>query len=120
MSLDTLRAQNWKSSEKHGADIYSVRLEVYGKFLEEGDFEKYQHYAYTDELPLDILIDIETQLMRLYWIKNRFTKYFSDEWQRMNKLFMNALAHIQLLEGIKAGTTSLYNKNKGNQILNIF
>ena len=118
--LDKIRWQNWKASEKHGADTYSVRMEVYGMFLEDGDFEKYQHYAYTDELPFDILIEIERKLMRLYWIKNSFTHYYSPEWDRQNKLLLHALAHIQLLEGIRDGTTSLHNKQGKNQILNIF
>lgn len=67
------------------------RMEFYGEFLEDGDFEKWQPCCYMSHLnPIWQLKKFEANAIaesddpkieiRRLWILNRFTKYKSPEW----------------------------------------
>ena len=81
-------------------EAIDLRMNDYGLYLEDGDFEKYQPCCYynggytTDEweklkIESDKLyntttpgtIEYDRQELRITWIKGRFIIWFSDEWQ---------------------------------------
>ena len=68
------------------------RMEFYGLFLNDGDFEKYQKYCYMDKDTVEFRkakyevdkLKIEgtwQEQARVLWIKNRFTEYNGYWWK---------------------------------------
>ena len=77
----------------HGQEekMLELRIEGYGLYLDEGDFEKFQPVCYMDkhskeflklkeEAKLISISDDAVKETRRLWILNRFTDYQSDEW----------------------------------------
>ena len=77
----------------HGQEnnMLELRMEGYGLYLDEGDFEKFQPVCYMDkhskeflklkeEAKLISISDDAVKETRRLWILNRFTDYQSDEW----------------------------------------
>ena len=77
----------------HGQEnnMLELRMEGYGLYLDEGDFEKFQPVCYMDKHSKEFLkLKEEAKLIsisedsiketRRLWILNRFTDYQSDEW----------------------------------------
>jgi len=77
----------------HGQEnnMLELRMEGYGLYLDEGDFEKFQPICYMDkhskeflklkeEAKLISISDDAVKETRRLWILNRFTDYQSDEW----------------------------------------
>jgi len=78
------------------SEAIDLRMERYGLFLNDGDFEKWQPccYKYNEELKQESdnliptvnpgSIEYDRQVWRIHWIKGRFLTWFSDEWQLWN------------------------------------
>ena len=77
----------------HGQEdkMLELRMEGYGLYLDEGDFEKFQPVCYMDKHSKEFLkLKEETKLIsisddsvketRRLWILNRFSDYQSNEW----------------------------------------
>ncbi len=71
-----------------------LRMEGYGVYLNEGDFEKFQPMCYLDkhspeflklheQVKLIQISDDPVKEARRLWILNRFTNYQSDEWKKL-------------------------------------
>ena len=80
----------------HGIEdkIFELRMEAYGLFLNEGDFEKFQPVCYIDkhsqeylklhdQVKLIQISDDPIKETRRLWILNRFTNYQSEEWKKL-------------------------------------
>lgn len=80
-----------------GDDVLEFRMETYGLYLEEGDFEKFQPVCYMDKHSEKFLKlkDIANSIpisndpvneTRRLWILNRFTDYRSEEWIKLRDM----------------------------------
>ena len=88
-----------------GDDVLELRMETYGLYLEEGDFEKFQPVCYMDRhseeflklkdiansIPININHVKET---RRLWILNRFTVYRSKEWIKLRDAYSENVVKI--------------------------
>ena len=83
------------------------RLQYYGIFLNEGDFEYWMPCCFIDKTSQEWnkkkseadLLDInstksKTEKIRTVWIKNRFTEYDGEKWNRYHKFFNELLLEI--------------------------
>ena len=70
ISEKRLRGYNRCTSQEH--------LEYYSHFLKDGDYEQYMDYINGNYDKRDLII-IQRQLVRLLWIRNRFTEYSSTD-----------------------------------------
>lgn len=102
---DYLKSDWWKNKERdhHWSvgptmttpkeEAVDIRMERYGLFLEDGDFEKWQPCCYADggytkeewlrlkEEASAIRGETIPEKVRTKWIQGRFIPWFSDEWQ---------------------------------------
>jgi len=85
--------------------VFELRLEGYGLYLNEGDFEKFQPVCYFDkhsqkflklyeQVKLIQISDDPVKETRRLWILNRFTNYQSDEWKKLRDQHTEALLKI--------------------------
>jgi len=83
------------------------RLQYYGIFLNEGDFEYWMPCCFIGKTSLEWnkkksesdLLDINSakskkEKIRIVWIKNRFTEYEGEEWNNYHELFNKLLLEI--------------------------
>ena len=91
----------------HGLGSYTleIRMETYGLYLEEGDFEKFQPVCYMDRHSEEFLklkyiansIPISNNPVhetRRVWILNRFTDYRSEEWIKLRDAYTENVVKI--------------------------
>lgn len=83
LTIDEWRQKFWDEGD------FDTKMNVYGLFLEEGDFEKYQPNCY--EISNSIKFKKERleqlrKLIRQRWIYNRYTDLFSKEWYVLSDL----------------------------------
>jgi len=85
--------------------VFELRMEGYGLYLNEGDFEKFQPVCYLDkhsqkflklheQVKLIQILDDPVKETRRLWILNRFTNYQSDEWKKLRDQHTEALLKI--------------------------
>ena len=92
--IEKLRLENW-NFERNKDFQFEDRLETYGSFLNDGDFEYWQPCCYENNgekrieamsLKPDQSLDPQSfeykrQRKRIFWIQSRFTTYQSPEWK---------------------------------------
>jgi hypothetical protein len=91
----------------HGSSssTFEIRLETYGLYLEEGDFEKFQPACYMDRHSEEFLklkniansIPISNDPVhetRRVWLLNRFTDYRSKEWIKLRDAYTKNVVKI--------------------------
>lgn len=78
----------------NGDNELNIRMNFYGEFLQDGDFEKYQPACYMDQKSeefQELLIDAQAipqsddpvSEARRFWILSRFTEYQGAEWTEL-------------------------------------
>ena len=88
------KIREYSSVEKRVEAYYSVdmdrRMERYGLFLEEGDFEEFQQFCYMKRSrpEYQLLKRVASAYYnkdtpRHIWIRSRFVTYLSSEWKEM-------------------------------------
>jgi hypothetical protein len=111
-----------------GDDVLELRMETYGLYLEEGDFEKFQPVCYMDRhseeflklkdiansIPININHVKET---RRLWILNRFTVYRSKEWIKLRDAHCESILKISDSDMVRKDIDRLGLKNKEMQKL---
>ena len=91
----------------HGQEdkMLELRMEGYGLYLDEGDFEKFQPVCYMDkhskeflklkdEAKLISISDDPVKETRRLWILNRFSDYQSDEWVNLRTKYLETILKI--------------------------
>ena len=91
----------------HGSSssTFEIRLETYGLYLEDGDFEKFQPACYMDRHSEEFLklkniansIPISNDPVhetRRVWLLNRFTDYRSKEWIKLRDAYSENVVKI--------------------------
>ena len=91
----------------HGSSssTFEIRLETYGLYLEDGDFEKFQPACYMDRHSEEFLKlkDIANSIpisndpaheTRRVWALNRFTDYRSKEWIKLRDAYSENVVKI--------------------------
>ncbi len=84
-----------------GTENFNDLVEDYATFLHEGDFEQYQIHTTTGKLHYPTLFYVERELVRLFWIKNRFTSYGSEEWNYLHHEINRAKARMDMLKPLR-------------------
>lgn len=114
----------------HGksAEMFELRLEEYGLYLDEGDFEKFQPACYMDKNSTEFLklkenaklipiSDEPVKETRRLWILNRFTYYQSEEWIELRDKKYDTIIQIPGSDVIQKEIDRLVLENKKIQKL---
>ena len=87
-------------------------INYYKLFLTKEDFLKYQPITKEKEITMsdvDLLIEVETAILKNLWIKKRYPNYYSKQWAYLNGLTMTAWANLEHLYKIKRGEAAIKN-----------
>ena len=94
--IEKLRLEKWNCKENKDFQ-FQDRLEIYGSFMDDGDFEYWQPCCYENDeekrieamsLKPDQSLDPQSfeyrrQKKRIFWIQSRFVSYQSHEWKKL-------------------------------------
>ena len=88
-----LTIDEWRQKFYEEAD-FDTTMNIYGIFLEDGDFEKYQPHCYEISNSIEFKkekLEALRQFIRCRWIYDRYTDLFSKEWYVLSDLetFLN-------------------------------
>ena len=101
--------QTFKDSEATNG----IDWEYYNLFgLSQKELDYYQKKTKEKKITMkdiDILIDVEKQLTKGLWIKNRYPEYFSKQWGYLSILYHTELSNLMFLNEIKEKTRPLNN-----------
>jgi len=92
--IEEERMSGWNADQDDG----ETRLQEYGLYLKDNDFEKYQPFCYINHDSLEYMLGLreaEAELTRALWISQRFTTYYDIAWHQLNE---KILFHTQMIK----------------------